>query len=80
MSHLITIRFRALFKMSIKDTAKLHPSIHHPRGLQIAVYGASDAIRSTGIERETLSAHVQADEIAVYDGAALGRTYQNPQT
>jgi hypothetical protein len=32
----------------------------------------SDARRSTGIERETLSAHVQADEIAVYDVAAMG--------
>jgi hypothetical protein len=38
----------------------------------MAVYGVSDARRSTGIERETLSAHVQADEIAVYDVAAMG--------
>jgi acetoacetyl-[acyl-carrier protein] synthase len=55
------------------DPAKLYPSLHHPRGLQMAVYGASDAIRSTGIEWETLSAHVQADEIAVYAGAAMGQ-------
>jgi hypothetical protein len=38
----------------------------------MAVYGVSDARRSAGIERETLSAHVQADEIAVYDVAAIG--------
>lgn len=55
------------------DPAKLYPSHHHPRGLQMAVYGASDAIRSTGIEWEELSSHVKADEIAVYAGAAMGQ-------
>jgi len=39
----------------------------------MAVYGASDAIRSTGIEWEELSSHVKPDEIAVYAGAAMGQ-------
>jgi acetoacetyl-[acyl-carrier protein] synthase len=55
------------------DPAELYPSHHHPRGLQMAVYGASDAIRSTGIEWEELSSHVKPDEIAVYAGAAMGQ-------
>jgi acetoacetyl-[acyl-carrier protein] synthase len=55
------------------NPAQLYPSHHHPRGLQMSVYGASDAIRSTGIEWEILSGHVNADEIAVYAGAAMGQ-------
>ncbi|PHR97853.1 MAG: beta-ketoacyl synthase [Blastopirellula sp.] len=55
------------------DPAQLYPSHHHPRGLQMAVYAASDAIRSTGIEWELLSSHVKPDEIAVYAGAAMGQ-------
>lgn len=55
------------------DPAALYPSHHHPRGLQMAVYGASDAIRSTGIEWEALSAHVKPDQIAVYAGSAMGQ-------
>lgn len=55
------------------DPAKLYSSHHHPRGLQMAVYGASDAIHSTGIEWEELSSHVKPDEIAVYAGSAMGQ-------
>ena len=55
------------------DPAALYASHHHPRGLQMAVYGASDAIRSTGIEWEELSSHVKPDEIAVYAGSAMGQ-------
>lgn len=55
------------------DSASLYSSHHHPRGLQMAIYGASDAIRSTGVEWQTLSAHVKPDEIAVYAGAAMGQ-------
>lgn len=55
------------------DPAALYSSHHHPRGLQMALYGASDAIRSTGIEWETLSAQVKPDEIAVYAGSAMSQ-------
>ena len=47
------------------NPAELYSSHHHPRGLQMAVYGASDAIRSTGLEWEELSSHVKPDEIDV---------------
>ncbi len=55
------------------NPAELYSSHHHPRGLQMAVYGASDAIRSTGLEWEELSSHVKPDEIAVYAGSAMSQ-------
>lgn len=58
------------------DPAALYPSHHHPRGLQMAIYGASDAIRSTGIEWDEFSAHVKPDEIAVYAGSAMSQLDQ----
>lgn len=58
------------------DPAALYSSHHHPRGLQMAIYGASDAIRSTGIEWNEFSAHVKPDEIAVYAGSAMSQLDQ----
>lgn len=58
------------------DPAALYSSHHHPRGLQMAIYGASDAIRSTGIEWNEIREKVQPDEIAVYAGSAMGQLDQ----
>lgn len=55
------------------DPSALYSSHHHPRGLQMAIYGASDAIRSTGIDWDEFSAQVKPDEIAVYAGSAMGQ-------
>ncbi len=55
------------------NPAALYPSRNHPRGLQIAVYGASDAIYSTGFTVEALKSMVRPDEIAVYSGSAMGQ-------
>jgi len=51
----------------------LYQSRNHPRGLQLTVYGASDAINSTGFSIEELKAAVRPDEIAVYSGSAMGQ-------
>jgi acetoacetyl-[acyl-carrier protein] synthase len=51
----------------------LYPSRNHPRGLQLTVVGASDALRSTGIDLETLKNAVRPDEFAVYSGSAMGQ-------
>ncbi|MCY0964532.1 beta-ketoacyl synthase [Parathalassolituus penaei] len=59
------------------DPAKLYRSLHHPRGLQMAVYAASDALGQLGIEWETLSRHVGPDEIGVYAGSAMGQQDYN---
>ena len=59
------------------DPAALYPSRFHPRGLQLAIIGASDAVRSTGIPWQTIVAHVRADEIAVYAASAMAQLDAN---
>ncbi len=68
------------------DPGALYQSRSHPRGLQLTVYGASDAVRSTGIELETIKQLVAPDQFAVYSGSAMGQLdndgyggmFQNP--
>ena len=48
-------------------------SRNHPKGIQLSVFGASDAIQSIGIEWNTLMSHIQPDEISVYAGSAVGQ-------
>jgi len=55
------------------EPGRLYPSRNHPRGLQLTVFGASDALRSTGFDVETLKQHVAPDQMAVYSGSAMGQ-------
>ena len=55
------------------DPGSLYPSRNHPRGLQITVFGASDAIRSTGFSVDELKSMVRPDQFAVYSGSAMGQ-------
>ncbi len=59
------------------DPGKLYHSHHHPRGLKLAVYGASDALNSIGIEWDDILSHIQPDEVAVYGGSALSQIDEN---
>ena len=59
------------------DPAKLYPSRFHPRGLQLAIAGASDALHSVGIDWSTLSQSVAADEIAVFAGSGMSQLDQH---
>ncbi len=45
---------------------KLYQSRNHPRGLQMTVYGASDALFSMGIDWQTVRSAVKPDQIGVY--------------
>lgn len=56
---------------------KLYPSRNHPRGLQMTVYAASDAIRSMGIDWDTVLAHISPDQVGVYASAAMSQLDQN---
>jgi acetoacetyl-[acyl-carrier protein] synthase len=64
----------------------LYQSRSHPRGLQLAVYAASDALRSTGIDIARLKEVVPPDQMAVYSSSAMGQLdrdgygalFQNP--
>ena len=55
------------------DPAALYASRNHPRGLQMAVYGASDTLRSTGFSVEQLKSMIAPDQFAVYSGSAMGQ-------
>lgn len=55
------------------DPGQLYHSHHHPRGLILTVYGASDALNSLGLEWETILKHVKPDEISVYAGSGLAQ-------
>ena len=68
------------------DPGALYQSRSHPRALQLTLFGASDALRSTGIAIEALKQAVAPDEFAVYSGSAMGQLdpdgyggmFQNP--
>lgn len=55
------------------DPGKLYNSPNHPRGLKLAVYGASDALNSIGIEWDEILKHIKPDEVSVYAGSALSQ-------
>lgn len=48
------------------NPGSLYPSHYHPRALQLAVIGASDAVRSIGIEWQQIIDAVKPDQVAVY--------------
>ncbi len=51
----------------------LYPSRAHPRGLEMAVYAASDALDFLGIDWERIRARVPPHEISVYAGSAMSQ-------
>ncbi|MFP6835256.1 MAG: beta-ketoacyl synthase [Pseudomonadales bacterium] len=55
------------------DPGALYQSRNHPRGLQLTIFGASDALRSTGISLDELKRRVAPDQFAVYSGSAMGQ-------
>ncbi len=63
-----------------------YQSRNHPRGLQLTVFGASDAVRSTGLDLNAIKDLVPPDQFAVYSGSAMGQLdnegyggmFQNP--
>ncbi len=55
------------------DPGKTYPSRSHPRGLELTVYAASDALMASGIDIDTLKAHITPDQLAVYAGTAMSQ-------
>jgi len=55
------------------DPGSLYQSRSHPRGLQLTVFGASDAIASLGIPWQQVRDRVPGDQIAVYASSAMGQ-------
>lgn len=48
-------------------------STHHPRGLQLNILAASDAVKSTGIPWQTICEQVAPDEIGVYSSSVMSQ-------
>ena len=55
------------------DPAKLYASRFHPRALQLAIIGASDAINSMGIQWEVVLQHVAPDQIGAYSSSVMSQ-------
>lgn len=55
------------------DPAALYTSRNQPKGLQLTVFGASDALHSVGIEWSQILKHINPDEVSVYAGSAIGQ-------
>ncbi|MCP5164299.1 MAG: beta-ketoacyl synthase [Pseudomonadales bacterium] len=55
------------------EPGQLYPSRNHPRGLQMSVYAASDALGSLGLDWETVRRRVGLDQMSVYAGSAMGQ-------
>lgn len=52
-------------------------SAHHPRGLQLSILGASDAVQSMGIDWQNILARVAPDEVGVYSSSVMSQLDQN---
>lgn len=59
------------------DPADHYNARFHPRALQMAIIGASDAIRSLGIEWKTVVDAIKPDEIGVYASNIMSQLDEN---
>ncbi|WP_189446063.1 beta-ketoacyl synthase [Salinicola rhizosphaerae] len=48
-------------------------SVHHPRGLSMAIFGVSDCLGQSGLDWEALRDRLDPDAIAVYAGNSIGQ-------
>ena len=76
--HLVTVPYELAAKAAGQlptgfDLSKHYNARFHPRGLQMALLGASDAIHSMGIPWEKVAAQVRPDEIGVYSSSVFGQ-------
>ncbi|TBU91554.1 beta-ketoacyl synthase [Phytopseudomonas dryadis] len=55
------------------EPGELYNSHFHPRGLQLSVVGATDALRSTGLPWSHILDHVRPDEVAVFSGSIMSQ-------
>lgn len=71
----LSVKFDSYRELPVKSAGQLpsgfnpgslYPSHYHPRALQLAVTGASDAVRSMGIEWQEVINAVRPDQVAVY--------------
>ena len=80
------IKLEATYSSAVKAAGQLpsgfdpsaqYTSRFHPRGLQLSVLGASDALHSMGIEWQTITAAVAPDQIGVYSTSVMSQLDDN---
>ena len=52
---------------------QLYRSVHHPRGLSMTIFGASDCLGDSGLDWDALRDSLDPDDIAVYAGNSIGQ-------
>ncbi len=55
------------------DPSRFYRSQHHPRGLQMAILGASDAVKSMGVSWSSITSILSPDDIAVYSSSVMSQ-------
>ena len=55
------------------EPGSLYPSRSHPRGLEMTVCAASDALGNLGLDWDMIQRRVPADKVSVYAGSAMGQ-------
>ena len=76
--HLVSVPYELAAKAAGQlprgfDLTEHYNARFHPRGLQMALIGASDAIHSMGIPWQKVAAKVRPDEIGVYSSSVFGQ-------
>ena len=73
-------------KIAVRSAGQLpsgfNPGAHyrsqfHPRGLQLAIMGASDAVRSLGLPWQDILNQVAPDQVSVYSSSAMSQMDDN---
>ncbi|MBA6419833.1 beta-ketoacyl synthase [Pseudomonas sp. 5Ae-yellow] len=59
------------------EPGELYASRFHPRGLQLTIVAATDALRSVGIEWQTIADAVEPDQVAVFASSAMSQLDEN---
>jgi acetoacetyl-[acyl-carrier protein] synthase len=55
------------------EPSRLYRSVHHPRGLSMAIFAASDCLGDSGLSWDSLRDRLDPDEVAVYAGNSIGQ-------
>ncbi|MCO7187300.1 MULTISPECIES: beta-ketoacyl synthase [unclassified Pseudoalteromonas] len=55
------------------DPSVMYNSRYQPRGLQATIFAATDAIRSTGLDWQTVMNSVEPDQIGTYSASVVGQ-------
>ena len=55
------------------EPSKLYNSRYQPRGLQTTIFGAADAIHSTGFSWDEILEKVSPDHVGTYSSSAFGQ-------